>query len=131
MPSAVEWLNNPESTEIGVEGALKFAIRSSDPWYQIHRAWLVRRLAPDTVKIDLKRLSKHVYEDFFARKLLAAMGWETANVHLGRKEGSKLLKRLDKLHAMKKSWLQDAAERMRDVMKNDFETWKKRSPKSL
>jgi len=83
------------------------------------------------VKIDLKRLSKHVYEDFFARKLLAAMGWETANVHLGSKEGSKLLKRLDKLHAIKKSWLQDAAERMRDVMKNDFETWKKRSPKSL
>jgi hypothetical protein len=126
VPSAVEWLNNPHSTEIGAEGALKVAIRSLDPWYQIRHAWVVRLLAPDTVKIDLKRLGKQVHEDFFARKLLGAMGWETANIHLGSKEGSKLLKRLDKLQSMKKSWLQNAAERMADVMKNDFEAWKKR-----
>jgi hypothetical protein len=126
VPSAVEWLNNPHSTEIGAEGALKVAIRSPDPWYQIRHAWVVRLLAPDTVKIDLKRLGKQVHEDFFARKLLGAMGWETANIHLGSKQGSKLKERLDKLRSMKKSWLQNAAERMGDVMKNDFEAWKKR-----
>jgi hypothetical protein len=123
VPSGVEWLNNPQSTEIGAEGALRVAIRSPDPWYQIRNAWVVRLLAPDTVKIDLKRLGKRVHEDFFARKLLGAMGWETANIHLGSKEGSKLLKRLDKLQSMKESWLQNAAERMGDVMKNDFAAW--------
>jgi hypothetical protein len=112
VPSAVEWVNNSQSTEIGAEATLKVATRSPDPWYQIRHGWVIRLLAPDAVKIDLKRLGKQVHEDSFARKLLKAMGWETANVHLGSKEGPNLLKRLEKLQSVKKAWLQNAAERM-------------------
>jgi Uncharacterized protein conserved in bacteria (DUF2252) len=124
VPSAVEWLNDPQSTEIGAEATLKVAIRSPDPWYQIRQGWVIRLSAPDAVKVDLKKLGKQVNEDSFARTLLKAMGWEAANIHLGSKEGPKLLKRLENLQSKEKAWLQNAAERMRDMVKDDFKTWR-------
>jgi hypothetical protein len=124
VPSAVEWLNDPQSTEIGAEATLKVAIRSPDPWYQIRQGWVIRLLAPDAVKVDLKKLGKQVNEDSFARTLLKAMGWEAANIHLGSKEGPKLLRRLENLQSTERAWLQNAAERMRDAVKDDFKTWR-------
>ena len=81
-------------------------------------------MAPDAVKIDLKRLSKQVKVDYFAQKLVKAMGWETANIHLGSKKGHKLMNRLAELHSMDKAWLQEAAERMRKAVKDDFHVWR-------
>jgi Uncharacterized protein conserved in bacteria (DUF2252) len=94
----------------------------------LRQGWVIRLLAPDAVKIDLKKLGKQVNEDSFARTLLKTMGWETANIHLGSKEGPKLLNRLENLQSMEKAWLQNAAERMRDVVKDDFKAWRKRQP---
>ena len=81
-------------------------------------------MAPDAVKVDLEKLGRQVKEDSFARTLLKAMGWDTANIHLGSKEGPKLLNRLENLQSMEKAWLQNAAERMRDAVKDDFKTWR-------
>ena len=89
---------------------------------------MIRLLAPDAVKVDLEKLGRQVKEDSFARTLLKAMGRDTANIHLGSKEGPKLLNRLENLQSMEKAWLQNAAERMRDAVKDDFKAWRKRQP---
>ena len=55
------------------------AIRARDPFVRFDKRWIVRRLAPDCSRIELSALPKGHDE----RRLLYAMGFETANVHLG------------------------------------------------
>jgi hypothetical protein len=58
------------------------AVRAHDPFLRIGDRWLVRRLAPDCSSVELGSLPERRDE----AALLEAMGWETANVHLGTPE---------------------------------------------
>ena len=55
------------------------SVRCRDPFVRLQKRWIVRRLAPDCSRIELSALPKERDEI----RLLHAMGWETANVHLG------------------------------------------------
>lgn len=55
------------------------AVRVPDPFLRVQDGWIARRLAPDCARIDLVDLPANHDES----KLLFAMGFETANVHLG------------------------------------------------
>jgi hypothetical protein len=55
------------------------AAHSSDPTLHHVAGWLVRRLAPHCTRIELGELPRERDEE----RLLRAMGFETANVHLG------------------------------------------------
>ena len=55
--------------------------------------------------------------------MLYNMGWETANVHLGSATAETLLADLAKRH---KHWLAGAVEIMRDAVKQDWKTWRKK-----
>ena len=56
-------------------------------------------------------------------RLLRAMGWETANIHLGTKTArSAILRHLKK---QKAKWLHTAAEQMLDAVREDWKVWKK------
>ena len=102
------------------------AIRSRDPFLRITSAsesgpgWIVRRLAPDCGRIELSSLSSK--RD--ARKLLEAMGWETANVHLGSPEAVAAIQ--SDLQARAPGWLREAAQVMAKGVKADFDGWKHR-----
>lgn len=54
------------------------AVRVRDPYFKVYDGWIVRRLAPDCSRIELAELPKKRDES----RLLRAMGWETANLHL-------------------------------------------------
>jgi hypothetical protein len=54
-------------------------------------------------------------------KLLHAMGWETANLHLGSRQTEKLLEDLDKRPP---NWLHKAAAKMVDATKTDWNEWR-------
>jgi len=60
---------------------VKQAIRCPDPFLDLRKGWIVRRLAPDCSRVELTMLPKG-HDEY---KLLEAMGRETANVHLGSK----------------------------------------------
>src|SRR5579863_3049616 len=55
------------------------AVRVPDPTVKVVGGWLVRRLAPLCTRIELSDLPSSRDEE----RLLVAMGFETANVHLG------------------------------------------------
>ena len=55
-------------------------------------------------------------------KLLRAMGFETANVHLGSAKPATIIKDLKKRPS---GWLHEAAHQMVDAVVEDWEDWRK------
>jgi hypothetical protein len=114
VPSASAWARRGAAQCTPVE-LLERAVRVPDPFYAISGSWIVRRLAPDCSRIELAELPGRRDE----RKLLRAMGWETANIHLGTRRAA-----IDRdLRARPRRWLDEAALRMADAVKRDWRQW--------
>lgn len=94
------------------------AVRCRDPFIAVRRRWIVRRLAPDCSRIELSELQK----EHEITRLLYAMGWEAANVHLGSASAPALL--VD-LVSRPDGWLHDAAEEMLEEVESDWNSWRK------
>jgi len=118
-PSAVGWLNAEGSSVILYGNIVRGAVRCPDPFVQLRGCWLVRRLSPHCSRIELSMLSANRDE----LRLLNAMGWETANIHLGSADSRRLiLRHLDKL---KPNWLFNAAMEMKKEVQRDWRDWSK------
>jgi hypothetical protein len=121
-PSACVWATDVKgSASILYQEMLNSAVRCRDPFVRFQKRWIVRRLAPDCSRIELAALPAERDE----LRLLHAMGWETANVHLGTAKrktlGADLTKR-------PKGWLYRAAKSMEKAMLADFEEYRKSRP---
>jgi Uncharacterized protein conserved in bacteria (DUF2252) len=90
-----------------------------DPWAAEHSGWVVRRLAPDNVKLELARIDRRRAD----RRLLTAMGREVARYHL-RSRGAKQAIAAD-LAARPKGWLAAAGEALVSDVRADFDLWRK------
>jgi hypothetical protein len=66
---------------------------------QLRGRWIVRRLGPHCARVELADLKAQGEES----RLLHAMGWETANIHLGTRFARKAI--LRHLQKQKGSWL--------------------------
>lgn len=97
---------------------LKGAVRSADPFLGCPGRWVVRRLAPDCTRIDLADLPDQ-RDDL---RLVRAMGFETANVHLGTGKARPLLTDLSK---RPRSWLRRAAMVMADQVERDWSAFRR------
>jgi len=105
--------------QIHYQEALDRSRRCPDPFVKLRGRWIVRRLAPDCSRIELSSLpTKHD-----SVRLLHAMGWETANVHLGTRPARELEADLRK---RKPGWLHAASAAMVDSVLGDWERWRKR-----
>jgi len=98
-----------------LEKLLRDAVRVPDPFFAIREGWIVRRLAPDCTRIEVDELPKRRDE----AKLLRAMGWETANIHLGSATRGLAAHALDR----EPRWLQRAASDMADAIVDDWKAW--------
>jgi hypothetical protein len=118
--SAWHWEKQDQAAdEILYQKALDQAVRVPDPFVSVNRPWLIRRLAPHCSRIELAALPKSSDE----LKLLRAMGWETANIHLGTPSAKQnLLKDLNQRPA---KWLRRAAEVMAGATIDDWKSWAK------
>jgi hypothetical protein len=92
-------------------------VRVPDPFVGVNGHWLIRRLAPDCSRIGLGSLPKTRQE----LKLLHAMGWETANIHLGTKAAAGRV--LKDLNQQPDKWLRRAAEAMAKATLEDWKGW--------
>jgi hypothetical protein len=118
-PSAALWAHGGEgSPKVLYQTVLDQSVRSLDPWVKVRRRWVVRRLAPDCSRIELAELPEEREET----RLLWAMGWETANVHLGSRSAHAML--VD-LAAREPDWLHQAAKVMLAAVQEDWEAWRK------
>jgi uncharacterized protein (DUF2252 family) len=118
VPSSVYWARGIEGpSEILCQPIISHAVRCLDPFVQVRGKWIVRRLGPYCSRIGLDTLNAAGLE----LRLLEAMGWETANIHLGsRDEVGRVRTHLKKL---KPGWLYSAAKEMLQAVTKDFRTW--------
>jgi hypothetical protein len=108
----------------GVEGpieckaadAVARAIRSPDPFYRPGKRWVVRRLGPRSLRIELDHLQASD-----AGRILHAMGAETANVHLATPGSATPV--LTDLASRKAGWLADAAKALSEILEADWNEW--------
>ena len=118
VPSAALWARKKAGGQGNpwLERTVRSAVRCEDPFYEVRRGWLVRRLAPDCSRIDIDEIVHH--KDLAA--LLNCMGRETANIHLGTDKGRKrVMKMWDDLPP---AWLETAAQTMFRV---SMKEWKR------
>ncbi len=119
-PSACVWAAAGKGTAtILYQQVLNSAIRCRDPFVRFQKRWIVRRLAPDCSRIELADMPKERDEI----RLLRAMGWETANVHLGSIKPRPLLMDLKK---RPRGWLAKAARAMEKSVLADFKAYSAR-----
>ena len=119
VPSAWLWAGRARGpVEILYQAITNRAVRCPDPTLQVQGQWIVRRLAPDCSAIALDSLPTRRDE----LHLLAAMGAEAANIHLGSSNAPAAVRR--DLEGRTPIWLRAAAEAMTEALLKDWETWK-------
>jgi len=101
------------------ENIINRAVRIPDPHMHFQEGWVLRRLAPDCCHIELCSLPRERDEE----RLLYAMGWDTANLHLGSTEQIAAVKK--DLRGRRGRWLRDAAKAMAEATKQDWKVWRK------
>ncbi len=121
-PSACLWAGQVSGPfEILYQAITNRAVRCPDPTLQVRGQWIVRRLAPDCSVIELASLPTKRDELY----LLAAMGAEAANMHLGSPDALAAVRR--DLKGRKSTWLRVATEAMAGALLRDWEAWKRTS----
>jgi Uncharacterized protein conserved in bacteria (DUF2252) len=120
-PSAWDWARgllkkDGVSPKIRYQKALDTAVRAVDPFVRLQGKWIVRRLAPDCSRIDLAHFPREKDET----RLLRAMGWETANLHLGSGRSAEVLADLSRRRG---HWMHKAAADMVVATKKDWKEW--------
>lgn len=124
VPSSVNWAQGSSTpAKIHYPAITGRAVRCADPCLFLYENWVVRRLAPSCVRIEISELAGQGSEE----KLLYAMGWETANIHLGsatQTEPEVILQDLERLRRQEKFWLVSAAQSMASAVLADWQVWK-------
>lgn len=119
LTSAALWVNKKSrNAEIHYDEILRRAVRSLDPVAKVYEGWIVRRLAPDCRRIELSELGPEREE----KRIIRAMGWETANIHLGTPAATQNI--LIDLKNRKKDWLVKAANKMARATLEDWANWR-------
>ena len=119
IPSACLWARPAVSSRIYYQLLLEQAIRCPDPFVRLSGKWLVRQLAPDSSPIEIETMRGQKNQD----RLLHAMAWEAANVHLGSaRAGARITA---DLNSRSGKWLRKAIKDMAAATIGDWKEWKK------
>lgn len=120
VPSSCYWAAKGKSApEIMYQAIISRAVRCLDPFVQLRGKWIVRRLSPHCCRVELDAMPA----DRDELKLLHAMGWETANIHLGTHTAVRDLRR--HLKRQPADWLLRAVKDMTKLVEKDWHAWKK------
>jgi hypothetical protein len=118
-PSACAWARPGGVEGLRYQTIVDRAVRCPDPFVRLCGKWLVRQLAPDSSPIEIESMSGQADQD----RLLHAMAWETANIHLGTPRACKRI--LDELKRSSSKWLRSAVKAMAMATIDDWKEWKK------
>ncbi len=119
--SACLWaVGQGPNDDFSCEATMRSAVRSLDPFLRFERSWLVRRYGPESGRLGLRRLAR----SSDALRLLYAMGWECANVHLGT-EGTVATIQRD-LERRGSGWLNAASKTMAKDVRVEQASWRRK-----
>jgi hypothetical protein len=97
---------------------LKQVVRAPDPMYRTDGDWIVRRLAPHCVRLELSELT----QSKALTCVLTSMGAETANIHAGTPDATaSILKDIERLPS---NWLAAAAKHGAKLLMHDWKRWR-------
>lgn len=116
--SAWSWAEGTPSDPSAPAMLLAGAVRCPDPWYLRSTGYVVRRLGPDCSRIRLSDMPDKRDD----ARLLRAMGWETANLHLATPAAAELV-RAD-IATRPPGWLEEASRRMVRSTMRDWREWR-------
>ena len=118
VPSAWTYVHGAQPS-----GFLKLAsgrYRAPDPFLDVQGKWILRRLAPDSRKIELSEdVAIELKSD-----LLQAMAFDLASIHAAGSVDVGALRR--DLKRRPRGWLNHAAKTAAAAVEKDFEVWKSR-----
>lgn len=124
-PSAWVWVRDGRGDSVILyQSIVDQAVHCRDPFLRVHGNWLIRRLSPYCSRIELALLPKKYDEG----RLLYAMGFETANVHLGTPRMQPVLRR--DLANRKAKWLRLAMKAMTHATMSDWREWRSSTAES-
>jgi hypothetical protein len=115
VPSAWTYVHGAQPT-----GFLKLARgkhRAPDPFLDVQGKWIIRRLAPDSRKIELSEDATTDLKSY----LLQAMAFDLASIHAAGSVGIGALQR--DLERRPRGWLYHAAKTAAAAVEQDFEAW--------
>ena len=117
VPSAWGWAQGGVQSRSEFMAAATGPHRCPDPILRVEHSYLIRRLAPDSRKIEFgdKGLEK------LNGDLLDLMGAELAAIHAARPSAAPAI--LRDLATRPEAWLQDATDFMEQVVLEDFRAW--------
>ncbi|MEN0077209.1 MAG: hypothetical protein AAGC69_22680, partial [Paracraurococcus sp.] len=119
VPSAWRQAGFPGAAEIDVAALANSPNRAADPWYALPPGLVIRRLAPDSRKLEVPAGGDGAAA---LLSLLEAMGGEIGNLHADATPGpaaSVGAAILSDLEQMPPDWLRDAARVMADAVSAD------------
>ena len=119
LPSANYYLSGKQGEKSYYKEVMGNAVRSADPLVAVSDSWVTRALVPGRHKIELGDVIGSKNE----ARLLWAMGYETANIHLGTIGAAPAI--LKDLGNRNSNWLVDAAKTMKKSVLEEQAEWKK------
>ena len=119
-PSACVWASQDTAHDATqYQKLLDASVRMRDSFVRVVDDWIVRRLAPDCIRVELASLPTNRDE----LRMLYSMGYETGNVHLAEPDIRDQV--LNDLKARPKKWLIEAARTMSNSVTRDWNDWRK------
>jgi hypothetical protein len=119
-PPAIGWISARNiRSGAGWNEIVHNSVRNRDPFATVRGNWLISRLSPEFSRVDLSSLMRKRDQ----AEWLHAMGWETANIHLGTKQAIKSVKA--DLSQRPNNWLKKAVRRMTEITERDWATWRR------
>ena len=116
-PPASFWATGKGSRQIRYGEIVKNSIRCGDPFLRQQDNWIGRRLSPSNSRIEIVDLPKE--KD--VERMLHAMGFETANLHLGSIQRKKLKKALERI---KPTDLARESRALENAVLRDWKEWR-------
>ena len=92
-------------------------MRCPDPFNRYGSQWV---MSPNIPRLQQDRVNDKLQAGLGV-SASCAMGWETANVHLGRPRAAKMI--LKDLKQRPEKWLYTASQAMAEAMAEDWEAW--------
>jgi hypothetical protein len=118
VPSGWVRAQGLKSRRLHVQEIAEGRYRAPDPWYSADDELVVRRLSPNTRKIEVAEEP----EELLNPRMLRAMGYELANIHLGTGDYRRAIER--DLEKRREGWLHRATTRAAAFVTEEFDAWR-------
>jgi hypothetical protein len=118
VPSAVTWASQTPDTP-RLEELLNSPNRCPDPTQKVQDGWIVRRLAPDAIKIELGDLTGSPEAQAEEEKLFTSMGAELAHLHAGSGQDAAITKDLNQRLGQNKGWFDSMTRAWAETVEKD------------